>query len=375
MAEKDDWILSQTGSFLGGDSVNFGSYQDWGGLNYGSEFANYYKSRTGIDINSGEAQTYSDTGYAASLEIQRAMGLPDQAQFKDLLATGSTLAGLQKSGYQAPYVDKSAQLSSLYGTKFSDADIEGALTGKYGELQGKPAMGQGWMDMYHTFNKWEQEDEMFRTEMMGLQNEMFPAAEAQQRAAMAAGGMETGSEQWRTALKGIGDKRMDVEAEVAERRAALEDTSVYKALMGQFEDMKGTSEMRGIEKTETRFTDVSSWVDPVEKYTGATYARDSETGLQTIIREGYWSTVPGHMEVTSSPYEHSYTEGTKTGRLLYGANEDKSGDPTFNDFYQSQFGAASNVANPYELGVSNQPVSDDDARARIAASGANMESV
>lgn len=262
-----------------------------------------------------------------------------------------------------------------YGTAegFSEAELPGALTRVYGELQGQTPMGLGWMDMYHTYNKWEQEDEMWRQEMLGVNEELFPKALAQQRAQMAAGGMESGTEQWKRNQAALEGQRVDIEQQYAEKQKALSETSVHGALKSQYEEMRELPEMRGIEKTETLYRDVSTWADEIDKYTGAQYGRDSETGEQILINEGYWSTTPGHYDITSEPYENIYTQGTETGRLLYGTDEAKTVAPSFDEFFQGQFGLASGVANPYEAkGVSNQPETEEDKRAKMAASGAEM---
>jgi len=358
---EEEWRLYSGGQMLG-DTSNMDSrliegYESTGGRNVrmGTGAPN---SGVTAYLNRGQAATY-DRYNAEWKAVDRGSYSKNQEMYNAIDAKyGVNRLGLPHTVFANKSMDQLYGYSPAgigvaknyytgqYGTAegFAEGEeLETALTNVYGELQGPAAMGQGWMDLYHTYNKWEQEDAMFGEEMLGLQSELFPKAIAQQKAMMAAGGMKFGSQQWQTAVKGIQDKRIDVEAEMAERKAALEDTSVYKALAGQFDKLSGEKEMRGIEKTETRFQDVSSWVDEIEKYTGARYGYNSETGQQELISEGYWTTTPGHYEMSSEPYDYTYTQGTETGRLLYGEGEAKETGPSFDEFFQGQFGQASGV--------------------------------
>jgi len=144
-------------------------------------------------------------------------------------------------------------------------------------------------------------------------------------------------------------------------------------LQAQYEAMKGTAEMRGLEKTGTAYNDVIKWNDPTDKYTAPKYGYDSSSNSSVQISEGYWTSTPGYYSTVKEPYEYQYTEGVETGQLLYGGGEEEQ---SFNEFYQSQFGEASGIEDPYSTvggDVSNQPESEEDKRARISASGAVME--
>lgn len=380
----DKWRLYAGDQLLGSDNMDE-SLKNM----YGEEFSrNISYANTSFDLNRGQDATYQSfrkelsgtvdslTGYYVTPKVQ---ALYD----KYGVASGTEIAFSNKSqdelyGWDPDVEDVKEHFTDFYGTAegFQEPELSEVYDRVYGEVTPNMNMGLGWMDMYHTFNKWEQEDAMWNESMLGLQNELFPAAFAQQRAKMAAGGMEQGSEQWERSLQGIESQRVDVEAESAERKVALENTSIYKSLMGEYESMKDTAEMRGIEKTGTAYEDVIKFVEATEKYTGPKYGYDSETNSSVIIREGYWTYTPEYYATVSSPYEYTYTEGVETGNLAYGSEADPSVAASFDEFYQSQFGAATGVTDPYEAvtsDISNQPESESDRQARMAASGTLME--
>lgn len=385
MASADDWIIHSTGSALGGENIAslLSLPQETDVLPgqhlifqspYDSKYNQYASGLTAAQLDTARRYqrdimaNQSGDAYNQINQLYGVNPVPNEQQWQQF--AGKPVEQLY--GYQSPdQTYREQYYGDLYGRgeSFTPEQIEGALTNRYGEVVPGADMGEGWKELYHTYNKWQQEDEMFRKEMYGLQGEVFPQAEAQQRALMASGGMEAGSEQWVRSLSNIQDKKLDIEAEMAERRSALEDTSIYKSLQEEYQKLRGAKEMRGVQTTETRYQPVNKFIDATEKYIGPKYGRDSETGEQIVISPGRWETIPAHYELTQQPYEHTYVKGTETGNLQYATDEGE--EMSFDDFYQSQFGATEGVANPYlNSGVSNQELSEDEKRARMIVGGA-----
>lgn len=290
----------------------------------------------------------------------------------DLIATLNKEEVAKMGGY-APTTPKSQDdyYGDKFGRNFSSEQIEGALTGRYGELQGPQDLGKGWEELYQSVDRWRQQDDMWLVAATGANDELFPQAMANQRAAMAAGGLKQGSALWNQNINELSRQRMDIQGTYDQKRQALKESQSYKALEKQYNDLKGTTQKRAKEETRTRYSNEVVFNEATRKWQGARYGRDSETGEQITISEGQWIDTPAYNEVVQTPYEETYQKETDTGDLLYGVDGET---PSFGEFWDQNFSGATDVENPYlDRGLSNQTESETDRRARMAASGMVME--
>ena len=373
MAEIDDWIISSTGKTLGGETLDFGTAPNWDAVNNRDAFSQMFTKHTGGLQYNVPSQEIT----AQQIELQNkffadyGLGNASSYNVEHVYNIGSTPEQLLSMGYVPPTTDRREEMAQKYGTQFTATQIEGAMTERYGKLQAPQDLGKGWETLYQAMDKWRQQDAMWLRQATGEQDELFPKAIAHQKAAMSAGGMKAGTAQWNRNIENLNRQRLDIQGTYEQKQKALKESSTYKSLKNQYNAFKGKTQIRTKEALRTRYSDELIQHEAEQKWQGARYGRDSETGEQIVISEGQWVTIPAYTEVISTPYQEKYIEETDTGELQYGVN---GATPTFDEFWQQNFSRAKNVENPYaDRDISNQPESEDDRRARQSASGMAME--
>jgi hypothetical protein len=378
---EDEWRLYSGGQALGDqsgmDSRLSQGYESTGGRTVGDGSGNS-SSTVRISLNRGQANTFdryiqernnADPKNYASVDSKYGV---DINNYRTQFASKSTD---QLYGYNPAGIGTVKQYyTGKFGTAsgFAEGDeLGGALDRVYGEIQGKQDLGKGWEELYQSVDRWKQQDRMWYESAVGSQDELFPKAIAHQKAQMAAGGMQEGTALWNDNVNKINNQRLDIEGTYEQKQQALKESQSYQALNNQYQDMKGTMSTRAKEATRTRISNEVITHEATTKWQGARYGRDSETGEQIVISEGRWIDTPAYDEVVSTPYEETYNQTTKTNDLEYGID---GAEPTFDEFYDQQFSGATNVDNPYvDRELSNQPESETDRRARLSASGQEME--
>lgn len=369
MAELDDWIISSTGSELGGEKLDFGAVENW---NIDMEKALRDKYISSVGVNPwGAAGDYSDAQWASHQTFMGKIGYSG-AEFGDAFYNaGANEQKLTAVGYKPPTTDKAAQYTEQYGTDFTQEQISGALTGRYGEVQDAVDLGKGWSDLYSTVKEWDAQDD----EWLKLANEaqgLTAGAKSEQRASMAAGGMKSGSTQWQRNQNRIDEARIDVGAEREEKRQALQSTSVYQALEDEYKKRYMDEEVRAKGESVTKYKDVlvnEGYLRPA--YTDSIQIYDSETG-QTTFEDRYNPEKWIDPVYGQEAYQEWEETTTKTGDMLYGTGEDRQGIASFDDFYTQNFGEYDSSDASWGKDISNVEETEDERRARVSASGAGI---
>ena len=376
---QDLYRLYKGGQLLGGEDVGSQLIQSYEGeaATYSGVGGTFATTQGHLDaLNRFNAEIAANQGRDATLAVLNKWGIPasqvDQSQQLIASRAVTSLPGYTPTSLGVADQYYSSKFGNVGG--FSEGELMDVYDRVYGKIQAAPDLGQGWKDLYHQYDTWRQQDRMWYEATVGKENELFHKAVGQQKAAMAAGGMAVGSTLWNQNLAKLNNERLNVEQTYRDKQAALQDTSVYQSLMKQFNELRNAPEMRGKQVTETRFRDVLKYHEGQMIYKPPQYGRDSETGEEILIRpaEEYWQ--PEYYETVQEPYQHTYTKGVETGRKLYGSDPAKLQTPTFDEFFDKQFGRPTSVDNPYaEQGLTNQSESPEDRRARLAASGAAFE--
>jgi len=297
----------------------------------------------------------------------------------------TTTQGITFSSGSNP--DLTHKVTTTYGAETSVTS--GATKGDVDyQVTAGDEMGQGWGDLYKTYDKWRQEDKMWYDQAIGAGDEVYPRKMAEMRAQMAAGGMKKGSYLWNSNMNKLVGERNNIDVQYANKQALINNSSMYNSLVDKYSDMKNLQEKEGGSYDYT---------------TVETKPQSSSDTYTMMVREGY--TKPGYMRtlyttdfygnksasgstwVSSRKIDPIYQQRTttwsesptttthytgyeerNTGNLLYGEGGDRSRTPTFDEFWGGQVGGATDVSNPYEP---DAPIgeSQDVTQAKLASSG------
>jgi len=374
MAEREDWILQNTDNFLNAEVFDASGYNKYSSDYYGSgEGGSYSKNR----LSNVEGNVWY--GSSALWDAQR------EAKNAGLL-TGEYTAGGNMQGYGSSYAAvqvKSGAYKSLaqragynpqgyneyyggkYGTEFSEADIEGALTGKYGEVKGKQGLGEGWKGLYNQLETWKAQDKGWYDAMQeahGMKGSVTAMAEAK----MSAGGMKAGSKGWNQTLGKMEQLGINVDAEYAEKQEALKGTGAYKELSNIYESLYMKPETRIKGETVTNYKDVmtqAGYTRPAYEQVQNYFDQSSQSYKQRTISRPERYIPPVYSSVPFQEYQEKETE---TGNLMYGAEDGKT-PMGMDDFFLAEFGTPDMLTSE----VSNQDTgySSDYLEARSKAGG------
>jgi len=203
-----------------------------------------------------------------------------------------------------------------------------------------PDPGEGWADLYQTYDKWRQEDAHWYNTTIGAGDVVYPRKMAEARAQMAAGGMKYGSQQWNQVIGGIINERENIDTRYQEKKNVLENSSLATSLKVKYDELKNKKEVRA----------------------GSYQYEELYHRLKHADYKGY-----GPLYTVGLRTVKEYEE-LPTGKLVYGTGAGQDQTPGFDEFWGGQVGGATDVSNPYEP---DAPIEEtlEESNARQAASG------
>ena len=223
-------------------------------------------------------------------------------------------------------------------SSYQDLGKAGVLANTQYATVAAPDPGEGWADLYKTYDKWKQEDAHWYNTTIGVGDVSYPRKMADARAQMAAGGMKRGTQQWNQNIQSILNERADIETRYQEKKDVLENSSLGTSLRVKYDELKNREEL-----------------------TARTVVYDELVGEKEYKVNGT------QVYMLRKRHVSEYQEN-KTGRLLYGTGSEQAVTPTFDEFWEGQVGGATDVTNPYEP---EAPADEtlEQSNARQAASG------
>lgn len=220
----------------------------------------------------------------------------------------------------------------------------------------KPNMGEGWGDLYKTYDRWKQEDQMWYDTATGASDEIYPRKISEAKARMAAGGMKVGTRQWNSTVNQLVNERASIDTNYQNKIDTRENSALKVALQGKYDELKNTQEMEGGD---------FSYQTPKLVRPAGTYWRDYVAGHPED--GGRYVDLPDYFSKTETVTVTEYRE-QETGNLLYGTGGNRQSTPSFDELWSSEVGGATDVSNPYQPDAII-PESSDVTRAKSGASG------